>query len=173
MSYTPEQQQKIFLVRLYIADTPTSPFYQIFTDDEIGSILAYRGWNLQKAIRDCAIAASMQFAQMTYRERTGDIEVWNNVSLQYQKALQDLISDTNIGSLGVGLKPYFGGISWCEVGKISGNPDQVRSALTWESHTVPTIGGVSSPGQMWLDQNYATILPWLRNPSPPYAIVVE
>ena len=37
-----------------------------------------------------AIAAAMQFAQMTYRERTGDIEVWNNVSIQYQKALQDL-----------------------------------------------------------------------------------
>ena len=172
MAFTLEQQKKIDLVRIYCGDTETSPFYPVLTDEEIGSILEYRGWDVKKGISDCAIAASMQFAQMTYRERTGDIEVWNNVSLQYQKALQDLIADNNIGSLGVGLKPYFGGISWCEVGKINNNPDQVRSSLTWESHTIPMIGGASTPGQMWLDQNYANIWPQLRNPSPPYAIIV-
>lgn len=165
MAFTPEQEKKIYLARLYIADTETSPFYQIFTDEEIGSILEYRDWNLQKAIRDLAIAASMQFAQMTYRERTGDIEVWNNVSLQYQKALQDLINDNNILSLGNGIKPYFGGISWCEAQKINGNPDQLRSGLTWESHTIPTVGGTSTPGQMWLDQNYKSLFPGWNNPS--------
>ena len=174
MSYTPEQEKKIMLVRLYCGDTESSPFYPIFTDEEIGAILEYRNWNLQKAIRDCAISASMQFAQMTYRERTGDIDVWNNVSLQYQKALQDLINDNNIGSLGTGLMPYFGGISWCEVGKINGNSDQVRSSLTWESHTIPQIGGAATPAQMWLDQNYKTIFPGIGNPAmPPFAIIVE
>lgn len=173
MAFTPEQQTKINLVRLYIGDTPSSPFYQIFTDEEIGSVLEYRGWNLQKAIRDLAIAASMQFAQMTYRERTGDIEVWNNVSLQYQKALQDLINDNNILSLGSGIMPYFGGISWCEVGKINGNPDQVRNALTWEAHTVPMLGGTSSPGQMWMDQNYSKLYPMLVPNGAPYAVIIE
>ena len=172
MAFTLEQQKKISLTRIYIGDTSTSPFYPVLTDEEIGSILEYRGWDVKKGIRDCAISASMQFAQMTYRERTGDIEVWNNVSLQYQKALQDLINDNNILSLGVGLMPYFGGISWCEVGKINSNPDQVRNALTWESHTVPMIGGAATPGQMWLDQNYASIFPGLRAPNPPYAIIV-
>lgn len=157
---TPEEKaKKIYAVRIFIGDTPTSPFYQIFTDEEIESVLEGYNWNLRKSIRAMAIAASMQFAQMTYRERTGDIEVWNNVSIQYQKALQDLISDTSIATLGEGLMPYFGGISWCKVGEINGNPDQVRSSLTWESHTIPLIGGATSPGQMWLDQNYSALFP--------------
>ena len=174
MAYTPEQQKKISYVRLMIGDTPSSPFYPIFEDDEIASILENYNWDVRKAVRVAAISASMQFAQMTYRERTGDIEVWNNVSLQYQKALQDLINDNSIGSLGTGLMPYFGGISWCEVGKINGNPDQVRSSLTWESHTIPQIGGAATPAQMWLDQNYKTIFPGIGNPvMPPFAIIVE
>ena len=173
MAFTLEQQQKISLTRIYIGDTYTSPFYPVLTDEEIGSILEYRGWDVKKGIRDCAISASMQFAQMTYRERTGDIEVWNNVSLQYQKALQDLINDNNILSLGVGLMPYFGGISWCEVGKINSNPDQVRNALTWESHTIPMVGGTSTPEQMWMDQNYHKLFPMLVPNGAPYAVIVE
>ena len=173
MAFTPEQQAKINLVRLYIGDTPSSPFYQIFTDEEIGSILEYRGWNLQKAIRDLAIAASMQFAQMTYRERTGDIEVWNNVSMQYQKALQDLINDNNILALGNGIMPYFGGISWCEVGKINGNPDQVRSSLTWESHTVPQIAGATTSTQTFLDEHYKREFPPSSISGVPVVIVEE
>lgn len=172
-AFTLEQQQKISLTRIYIGDTYTSPFYPVLTDEEIGSILEYRGWDVKKGIRDCAISASMQFAQMTYRERTGDIEVWNNVSLQYQKALQDLINDNNILSLGVGLMPYFGGISWCEVGKINSNPDQVRNALTWESHTVPQIAGATTSTQTFLDEHYKREFP----PSPisgiPIVIVEE
>lgn len=172
MAFTPEQEKKIDFCRLMIGDTESSPFYPIFTDDEIASVLEYYGWNVTKAIRAIAIAASMQFAQMTYRERTGDIEVWNNVSIQYQKALQDLINDNSIGALGTGIKPYFGGISWCDVGKINNDPDTVRNALTWEAHTIPMIGGAATPGQMWLDQNYASIFPGLRAPSPPYATIV-
>lgn len=158
-NYTEQELKKIAFVRLMIGDTPTSPFYPIFEDDEIASVLENYNWDVKKAIRSMAIAASMQFSQMTYRERTGDIEVWNNVSLQYQKALQDLINDNSIGSLGTGLMPYFGGISWCEVGKINSNPDQVRSALTWESHTVPLIGAAATPEQIWLDQNYSSLFP--------------
>lgn len=172
MDYTAEQQQKIGLVRLYIGDTQTSPFYPIFSDDEIASILESQGWDLKKGIRYTAIAASMQFAQMTYRERTGDIEVWNNVSLQYQKALKDLISDNSIGSLEGGLMPYFGGISWQQVGEIVGNPDQVRSSLTWESHTVPLMAGASGFKQTFIDTDYSKTILGL-NPQVPFAIVVE
>lgn len=153
MAYTLEQEKQISLVRLYIGDVVSSPFYPIFTDDEIGSILEYRGWNLQKSIRDCAIAASMYFAQLPSRERVDILEEWNTVAQQYQKALQDLINDNNILSLGNGIKPYFGGISWEEIGRINSNPDQVRSTLTWESHTVPMASGAASPKQQWLDTN--------------------
>ena len=172
MDYTIEQQKKIGLVRLYIGDTQTSPFYPIFSDDEIASILESQGWDLKKGIRYTAIAASMQFAQVTYRERTGDIEVWNNVSLQYQKALKDLISDNSIGSLESGLMPYFGGISWKQVGEIVNNPDQVRSSLTWESHTVPLLAGASGAKQTYLDTDYSKTILGLSSNSP-YAIVVE
>lgn len=172
MAYTPEQQKKIATVRILIGDTESSPFYPIFEDDEIATILENYNWDVKRAVKMAAVAASMQFSQVVYRERTGDIEVWNNVSLQYQKALKDLI--TAVDALGTGLMPYFGGISWCEVGKINNNPDQVRSSLTWESHTIPQIGGATTPAQMWLDQNYKTVIPGLGNPSmPPFAIVVE
>jgi hypothetical protein len=173
MDYTLEQQKKIGLTRIFIGDTESSPFYPIFTDDEIASILEYYNWNLRKGVRAIAISASMQFAQMTYRERTGDIEVWNNVSLQYQKALQDLINPSNVNDLDSGLMPYFGGISWCEVGKISGNPDQVRSALTWESHTVPQIAGATTISQQFLDQNYKRDVFNAPLAYSPYAVVVE
>ena len=127
MAYTPEQEQKIFLVRLYIGDTPTSPFYQIFTDEEIGSILEYRGWNLQKAIRDCAIAASMQFAQMTYRERTGDIEVWNDWANAYRKALETFIKDPNFNVPNA--IAYAGGTSKADMLANDANNDNVRQQI--------------------------------------------
>ena len=169
---TPEEKEKkVSTVRIFIGDTPSSPFYPIFSNEEIESVLENYNWNVKKAIRSMAIAAAMQFAQMTYRERTGDIEVWNNVSIQYQKALQDLINDNSIATLGEGLMPYFGGISWCKVGEINSNPDQVRSSLTWESHTIPLLGGATTPSQMWLDQNYKSLFPGIV-PSPPLAIVV-
>ena len=151
MAYTEEQQKKIDLVRLYIGDVSSSPFYPIFSDDEIGSILEFRRWNVKKGIRDTAISASMYFAQLPSRERVDVLEEWNTVAQQYQKALQDLISDNSVMSLDDGIMPYFGGISWEQISKINSNPDQTRSSLTWESHTVPLAAGVASPKQEWLD----------------------
>lgn len=151
MAYTEEQQKKIDLVRLYIGDVPSSPFYPIFSDDEIGSILEFRGWNVKKGIRDTAISASMYFAQLPSRERVDVLEEWNTVAQQYQKALQDLISDNSVMSLDDGIMPYFGGISWEQISKINSSPDQTRSSLTWESHTIPLAAGVASPKQEWLD----------------------
>ena len=151
MAYTEEQQKKIDLVRLYIGDVPSSPFYPIFSDDEVGSILEFRGWNVKKGIRDTAISASMYFAQLPSRERVDVLEEWNTVAQQYQKALQDLISDNSVMSLDDGIMPYFGGISWEQISKINSNPGQTRSSLTWESHTIPLSAGVASPKQEWLD----------------------
>ena len=158
MAYTEEQQKKIDLVRLYIGDVTSSPFYPIFSDDEIGSILEFRGWNVKKGIRDTAISASMYFAQLPSRERVDVLEEWNTVAQQYQKALQDLISETSTMSLDDGLMPYFGGISWEQISKINSNPDQTRSSLTWESHTIPLAAGVASPKQEWLDTDINKLL---------------
>ena len=111
MAFTEEQQKKINLTRIYTGDIAASPFYPIFSDEEIGSILESQGWNLRKGIRWTAISASMYFAQLPSRERVDVLEEWNTVAQQYQKALKDLINDTSISSIEDGLMPYFGGVS--------------------------------------------------------------
>lgn len=160
--YTEEQETKILQVRLMIGDTPTSPFYPVFQDEEIAQFLEMNGWRVRPAIRMAAMAANMQFAQYTYRERTGDIEVWNNVSLQYQKALQNLIDESSTAQLPDGLMPYFGGISWNVVDSYNNNPDNVRSSLTWKGqqyaatakNTIFLVGnGSEAIVGVWRDTN--------------------
>ena len=50
MAFTPEQQSKINLVRLFCGDSVISPFYHIFTDEEFGSILEYYNCDLKKVV---------------------------------------------------------------------------------------------------------------------------
>jgi len=118
------------VVRLLIGDTPTSPFYQLFTDEEIQQFLDMNGGNVMQAARMAAIAASMQLAGWTTRERTGDIEVWSSLSTQYLKALENLINDSSSASIPNGLMPYASGISWSDMCANNANPDNVRSPLT-------------------------------------------
>ena len=156
--YTPEQIEAIKIVRLNIGDSPSSPFYPLFDDDEIATILEYNKWNVRKATRQMAIAASMNFSQMVYRERTGDIEVWNNVSIQYQKALENIIKGS-VDDYGT-LRPYFGGIDWCTVETNKLNPENVRSPLTqinesgcysqWDKFSRRVLIHVENPnGEEW------------------------
>lgn len=131
--FTTEEETKILQVRLVIGDSASSPFYPLFQDEEIAQFLDMNGWRVRPAIRMAAIAASMQFAQFTYRERSGDIEVWNNVSIQYQKALENVINESSTATLPDGLKPYFGGIDWQVVSTYNADKNNVRSPLTWRS----------------------------------------
>lgn len=117
-------------VRLLIGDVPTSPFYQLFTDEEIQAFLDMTGGNVMQAARLAAIAASLQLAGWTTRERTGDIEVWSSLSTQYLKALENLIKDTSSATLPNGLMPYAAGISWSDVCANNNTPDNVRPAIT-------------------------------------------
>lgn len=118
------------VVRLLIGDTPTSPFYQLFTDEEIQQFLDMNGGNVMQAARMAAIAASMQLAGWTTRERTGDIEVWSSLSTQYLKALENLINDSSSASIPNGLMPYASGISKIDWVQNNSNPDNIRSPLT-------------------------------------------
>jgi len=117
-------------VRILIGDVPNSPFYQLFSDDEIQAFLDMSGGNVLQAARKAAIAASMQLAGYNIRERTGDIEVWNSLSTQYLKALDNLIKDVSSATLPNGLMPYAAGISWADVKTNNNNPDNVRSPLS-------------------------------------------
>lgn len=118
----------ILAVRLLIGDVPTSPFYQLFTNDEIQVFLDLNNGNIQAAARMAAISASMQLAAWSTRERTGDIEVWSSLSSNYLKALDYLINNPT-GNIPNGLMPWAGGISKREVCQNNRNPDVVQNPL--------------------------------------------
>lgn len=124
MALTPIQQ-----VRILIGDVPNSPFYMLFTDEELQFFLDQNNGNVQLAARMAAISASFQLAGWSTRERTGDIEVWSSLSTQYLKALQNLI-DNPVVNLPNGMMPWAGGISWADVCANNHNPDNVRPKLT-------------------------------------------
>lgn len=117
-------------VRLLTGDVLGSPFYQMLTDEQIQYFLDINGGNVRQAARMAAISISMQLAGYSSRERTGDIEVWSNLSTAYLKALDNLIDDKTPGNLPNGMMPYASGISWADVCANNANSDSVRSPLT-------------------------------------------
>jgi len=131
-------------VRLLIGDLPNSPFYQLFTDEEIQQFLDLNGGNVRQAARMAAIAASMQLAGWNTRESTGDISVWNELSTAYLKALDNFINDSSSASIPNGLMPYASGISWVDVNTNNANPDNVRSPLTQIKVCDSPTGGFST-----------------------------
>jgi hypothetical protein len=107
MALTPVMQ-----VRILIGDIEGSPFYQLFTDDQIQAFLDMTNQNVFAAARLAAIAASFQLAGWSTRERTADIEVWSSLSTQYLKALDYLIN--NPGTLiPDGLMPWSASTGSC------------------------------------------------------------
>lgn len=118
----------ILAVRLLIGDVPSSPFYQLFTDEEIQYFLDLNNGNIRLAARMAAISASFQLAGWSTRERTGDIEVWSSLSSNYLKALDYLINNPT-DNIPNGLIPWAGGISKSEVCANDRNPDTVQSPL--------------------------------------------
>lgn len=107
MALTPIEQ-----VRLLIGDVPSSPFYQLFTDEEIQQFLDMNNGNVYAAARLAAISASFQLSGWSTRERTGDIEVWSSLSTQYLKSLDYFIN--NPGTLiPAGLFPWSASMGSC------------------------------------------------------------
>lgn len=124
MALTLEQQ-----VRLLYGDTTTSPFYPLLSSDEVLWFLEQNNNNVYNAARQAAVSASFQLAGWSTRERTGQIEVWNNLANSYLKALDNFINQ-KVTTLPSGLMPYAAGISWASVNENNANPDNVRPALT-------------------------------------------
>jgi len=125
----PEQQAKINITRILIGDSTGSIFYPILTDEEYFAILELEHWDVKRAARRAGLSISMQLTMLPYRERTGDIEVWNNASLAYYKALQDFLDDSSPYTLPPDLIPYAAGISRADVEASNCNPDKNRSPL--------------------------------------------
>lgn len=107
MALTPVEQ-----VRLLIGDVPSSPFYQLFSDQELQAFLDMTNQDVFAAAKLAAISASFQLAGWSTRERTADIEVWSSLSTQYLKALDYLIKNPN-AAIPAGLFPWSANSSPC------------------------------------------------------------
>ena len=125
---TPEQEAKIALLRIMLGDTEHSVFYPILTDEEYYALLKSNNWDVKKATRQAGYSILFYLTQVNYRERTGDIEVWNNASIEYRKALNDFVNDTS-GNLPTDLKPWVGGINAKETCSLIHDPNYIRHPL--------------------------------------------
>lgn len=131
---TPEQEAKIALLRIILGDNPNSVFYPILTDEEYYAILELNGWDVRKAARQAGYSIVFYLSQVNYRERTGDIEVWNNASIEYRKALLDFLDENSMANLPASLKPWVGGVNAKEVCALANDPNYIRHPLASISH---------------------------------------
>lgn len=125
---TPEQQETINYLRIILGDIPISAFYPILTDEEYYKVLERNNWNVKKAARQLAFSILFYLTQVNYRERAGDIEVWNNASIEYRKALQSFLDDDR-NQIPTDLVPWVAGASWEDICKRINNRDWARSPL--------------------------------------------
>ena len=127
---TPEEQAKINLVRLLVGDVPGSIFYPALSDEDYYYLLVLENWNVYRAARRAAMSIAFQVVSINYRERTGDIEVWNNASLEYRKVLEMFLDGDGGYNLPPDIIPFVGGISRADVCEYISRPDTLRSPLT-------------------------------------------
>lgn len=132
--YTPEQQAKISLLRIMLGDLEGSVFYPILSDEEYFVILETNNWNVKRAARQAGFSILFYLSQVNYRERTGDIEVWNNASIEYRKALNDFLDESGTANLPIDIKPWIGGINAKEVCSLVNDPNYLRHPLASISH---------------------------------------
>lgn len=125
MALTPIEQ-----VRLLIGLGPNSPFSDLLTDEEIQWFLDYNNGRVIDAAVMAAVSVSLAVTGIPSRERVGDIDVWNNISTAYLKALDNFIKDSSAKTLPNGLMPYAAGISWQDIYDNNNTSDNVRPALS-------------------------------------------
>lgn len=126
-----EQLDKIELVRILVGDTEGSIFYPALTDEQYAMILEMENWNVKRAVRKIAMTIAFQLSTYTTRERTAEIEVWNEASTAYRAVLEMLYNSSNDAyELPELLHAYAAGISIRDVCETLNNPDHARSSLT-------------------------------------------
>ena len=126
---TPEEEAKVDLVRILVGDITQSIFYPIVTDEEIAQLLELENWDVLRAARRVATTIAFVLASTPYRERTGNIEVWNNASMEYKKVLDQFLKESGQSTLPALLRPYAAGISKADIDKYINDPDVQRSPL--------------------------------------------
>lgn len=121
-------QDKIDLLRIMVGDTPNSPFYQLFTDEQLQKFIDLANGNVLRAVKYAAISAAMQLSGWSTRERTGDIEVWNSLSTNYLAAIK-LLLDNSTADIPDGMIPWAAGMSRTEMCEMARNPDRIPNKL--------------------------------------------
>lgn len=121
--------EMIAYVRLRIADIPSSPFYPLFTDEEIKSFIRMANGNLRRATINAAMSAAFMLSAWNTREVVGAEQIWNDIGKNYLNVLDRLTNESSINNIDDGLVPYAAGISWEDMIKYRMNPDFVRQPL--------------------------------------------
>lgn len=119
---TPED---IATVRMIVGDVVSNPLYPILADADYDYLLGTTNQDVWQAAIKAAIIISMRIASFPTRERTGDIEVWNEYAKTYLKALDNIIN-TPVTLLPNLVVPYAGGISKQDMFENDSNQDNNR-----------------------------------------------
>lgn len=128
--YTPEEiEDLVALVRVLVGDVPASIFYPVLSDEEILTILYMEKCNVKRAARRVAMSIAFFMSTTSYKERTGNIEVINNASLQYQKVLSMFLTESGYNNLPDDIVPYAAGISVRDICASRADRDLNRSPL--------------------------------------------
>lgn len=112
-------------VRLNVGDN--SPDIQILPDDTYQFLLDKYSNNVNRSSLDAAKYILFELTKFPTRERTGQIEIWNEWANAYRKALELFIKDPNLG-LSV-ILPYAGGISKQDMFDNDMDNDNVRPSI--------------------------------------------
>lgn len=121
-------------VRVYIGDTITGYYYKatgdyLLSDDEIEFFLERSNQNSYQAAKLAAQAAIFQIISIPSREKTGEIEIWNDFAKLWVEILKMFLKE-NPAFLQSGLMPYAAGISYCDMYWNVRDCDVVKSPLT-------------------------------------------
>ena len=124
-----EMQELVDMVRILVGDTDNSLFYPMLSDNEVVALLKLEQYNVLRAARRAATTIAFFLATTNTRERSGDIEVFNNASAAYKDVLENFLNESGSLSLPNHLLPYAAGISNKDYCKSINNPDTRRSPL--------------------------------------------
>lgn len=124
-----EQPQTVSLspieeVKVMVGDIGQTP---ILTDDTYQYFLDKYSGSVKRASVDAAKTIMYFLTRMPTRERTGDIEVWNNWSRDYMAALKLFLKDAALNSFNP--IAYAGGVSKRDMFSNDANSDNVRPRL--------------------------------------------
>lgn len=125
-----EKEEYVKLVRILVGDTNSCMFYPMVDDDDILTLLELEKWNILRGAKRVAITIAFMLSSYPTRERSYDVEVWNEFAKSYKNVLDTFINDAHSLNIPNDVIPYAAGISKEDVSKYRGHPDTNRSPLS-------------------------------------------